>query len=292
MEDETPARSKPGAIGGIRARPQRELKETANDIGPTAAGIVVRFLMRAAVVMVVLYLCICTYLYFDQRNLIYHPEGAPTADHTDFEVTSGGTHLKGWVLNASNAKALLYFGGNGEDVGAERQDLARIFANRAVFILPYRGYGPNPGSPTEQSNFADALALYDTVHARHPIVAVVGRSLGTGVASYLASRRTVERLALVTPFDTLASAAQARYGFVPVGLMLKDRYESARYVRDYTGPVLILRGGRDSVVPAASTARLIAAFRVRPKVVDFPAAGHNSISRDPGYAEALSQFMR
>jgi pimeloyl-ACP methyl ester carboxylesterase len=200
--------------------------------------------------------------------------------------------LKGWLLNASRAKALLYFGGNGEDVGAERDSLAKMFPNRAVFLLPYRGYGPNAGTPSEKVIFSDALALYDAAHAHHVAIAVVGRSLGTGVASYITSKRQVERLALVTPFDNFASAAQARFSLVPVNLLLKDHYDSADYVRGYSGPALILRAGNDGVIPASSTDRLIAVFDSKPRVVNFPDAGHNSISDDPGYARALSQFMR
>lgn len=258
---------------------------------PTPLGRVGRFLVRAAVVAALLYLGLCAYLYFDQRNLIYYPEYARTSDNTNLVVSSGRVILKGWALDADKSRALLYFGGNGEDVGAERRTLARTFPDRALFILPYRGYGPNAGEPTEQANFADALALYDAVHAQYASVAVVGRSLGTGVASYLASRRPVERLALVTPFDTLASAAQARFWFVSVSLMLKDRYESVRYVHGYTGPVLVLRAGNDAVIPAASTDRLIAAFPSPPRVVGFPRAGHNSIADDPAYAQVLSKFM-
>lgn len=140
--------------------------------------------------------------------------------------------------------------------------------------------------------FSDALALYDAVHGRHAAIAVAGRSLGTGVAIYVASKRPVERLALVTPFDNLASAAQARFSFVPVRLLLKDHYNSARYAHGYSGPVLILRAGNDGVIPSESTDKLIAAFPSKPQVMDFPGAGHNSISDDPRYAQVLLQFMQ
>ncbi len=257
----------------------------------TVTRIVVRFLGRAALIVLFLYMGFCAYLYFDQRHLIYFPEYARTSDDTNFSLRNGNVVLRGWALNPAKANALLYFGGNAEDVGAERSTLAAMFSDRAVFLLPYRGYGPNAGEPDETANLSDALALYDYVHSSHARIAAVGRSLGSGVASYLASRRPVEKLALITPFDSLTGAAQVQYPVIPVSLLLKDRYESAHYLRRYPGPILILRAGHDAVVPLASTDRLINALTSKPQVITFPEAGHNSISDAPAYAKSLSQFI-
>ncbi|MBS0431224.1 MAG: alpha/beta hydrolase, partial [Proteobacteria bacterium] len=155
----------------------------------TVQKIIWRFLGRIALALIALYLSFCTYLYFDQRHLIYFPEYARTTADTNYSLRNGNAMLHGWVLNPAKTAALLYFGGNGEDLGAERFTLAKIFADRSLFLLPYRGYGPNAGSPTESAIFSDALALYDGVRADHSRIAVVGRSLGSGVASYLAFRR-------------------------------------------------------------------------------------------------------
>ena len=125
--------------------------------------------------------------------------------------------LRGWKLNPGKSGALLYFGGNAERLDASRDEFARLFPDRTVYLLSYRGYGASEGQPGEAALFGDALALYDAARARHPRrrYAVIGRSLGSGVASYLASQRPVERLALVTPFDSLAEVAQAHYPVVP-----------------------------------------------------------------------------
>lgn len=122
-------------------------------------------------------------------------------------------------------------------------------------------------------------------------ISVIGRSLGSGVAAWLASQRPLRRLVLVTPFDSLARVAQAHYPMVPVRWLLRDRYESTRYLAHYTGPVLVIRGDQDRVVPAASTDRLLAALPVQAQLVAFAQADHNNISQEPGYLLALTDFI-
>lgn len=241
------------------------------------------------------YAGLCALLYFKQRDLIYYPAAtAVAATATDFKLVREGLTLRGWRLNPGKARALIYFGGNAERLEASREEFARLFPERTVYLLPYRGYGASEGEPGEPALLGDALALYDEVQARHPTaaVAVIGRSLGSGVASYVAARRPVEKLVLVTPFDSLAEVAQAHYPIFPVRLLMRDRYRSTEYLPRYHGPLLVLRAGRDEVVPPANTDRLLATLTRKPQVVDFPQAGHNGISQEPGYPAALRDFLR
>lgn len=252
-------------------------------------------LLAMAVLLLLGYAGLCALLYFKQRDLIYYPQATTVpARSTDFSLVRDGVTLRGWRLNPGRASALIYFGGNAERLDTSRGDFARLFPDRTIYLLPYRGYGASEGSPDEKSLLGDGLALFDHVAAEHPQapVAVIGRSLGSGVASYVASRRPVEKLALVTPFDSLANVAQARYPVFPVRLLMRDRYESTLYLPRYQGPLLVLRSGRDQVVPAANTDRLLAALTRKPRVFDFPNADHNDISQDPVYAETLRDFIR
>jgi pimeloyl-ACP methyl ester carboxylesterase len=252
-----------------------------------------RAAIRVAKVLLLTYLGACAFLYFDQRNLLYFAaETHVAASETNFALRHEGVVLRGWKLNPGKSRALIYFGGNAEALGMERDELAAMFPDRTVYLLAYRGYGASDGTPDERALFSDALALYDDIRSQHVGIAVVGRSLGSGVGSYLASQRPIERLALVTPFASLVAAASAHYPAFPVAWLMKDRYESARYIRRYHGPILVLRAGRDEVVPAADTDRLLAAMRSAHSVVAFPGASHNSISDEPGYASALSGFMK
>jgi len=165
--------------------------------------------------------------------------------------------------------------------------------NTSVYAVAYRGYGASDGTPDEAALSADALALFDHVRsapANRP-VALVGRSLGSGVASYVAAHRPVDRLVLVTPFDSLAALAQSAYPLFPVRWLLHDRYESARHLANYGGPLLIVRAGKDDIVTPPSTDRLLASLARQVPVVVLEQAGHNDIDNDPRYASALIDYL-
>ena len=260
--------------------------------------ILLRALARPALVLLLLLvLCyggIVAYLYSHQRQLIYLPQFTrqPMME-TNFSVDVDGLSLKGWVVNAGKRDALIYFGGNGEAVQRNVDDFRQWVPDRSSYLVPYRGYGPNAGEPSQDALFADALRLFDSVKARHPNghIAVVGRSLGTGVASYVASRRDIEKLVLVTPFDSMVSMAEARYPWLPIDRMLEERFESDHFLSGLDVPLLLLRAGRDEVIPAAATDRLIAVLPQAPEVIRFPKAGHNDIDRFPDYWPATSSFL-
>ena len=254
----------------------------------------VKSLLALLTLLLLGYAGLCALLNFKQRDLIYYPAATTVpAAATDFELVHGRVTLRGWRLNPGKSRALIYFGGNAERLEVSREEFRRLFPERTIYLLSYRGYGASEGQPDEPALLGDALALYDDVQARHPRadIAVIGRSLGSGVASYVASQRPVEKLVLVTPFDSLAEVAQAHYPMFPVRLLMRDRYPSTEYLPRYAGPLLVLRGGRDEVIPPANTDRLLATLTRKPQIVDFPRAGHNDISQDPGYAEALRDFL-
>ncbi|MFC3816325.1 alpha/beta hydrolase [Lysobacter sp. GCM10012299] len=240
------------------------------------------------------YAGICAWLFAKQRELIYLPqETRIDATQTNFAIERDGVRLRGWVVNPDRHEPVIYFGGNAERVENRREQLGRVLPGRSVYLIAYRGYGANDGAPSESALFADALAVFDEVQARHPgeAVSVIGSSLGSGVASYVASQRPVARLVLVAPFDSLAAVAQSHYRIFPVRWIVKDRFDSASYLHGYQGAVMVIRAGRDQVIPAASTNRLIATLGRPPQVVDLPEANHNTIGSDPGFEQALHQFM-
>ncbi|MGH8078862.1 MAG: alpha/beta hydrolase [Lysobacter sp.] len=239
------------------------------------------------------YLGLCAWMYSKQREFTYFPQFTRVdSRETDYELRREGATLRGWLVNPGRPNAILYFGGNAERVEMSRDEFAALFPDSSVYLLAYRGYGASDGSPNEADLFADALALFDHVRARHSgSIAVIGRSLGSGIASYLASQRPVEGLVLITPFDSLADVASAHYPWLPVRSLFRERYESTRHLADYRGPILVIRAGRDEVIPAANTNRLIAALATPPRIVDLPGADHNSISDDPAYGKALTAFV-
>jgi pimeloyl-ACP methyl ester carboxylesterase len=250
-----------------------------------------RMLTILLITVAVAYAGLCMALYFMQRSFQYFPTPrrlGPTELAGTFR--RGDTLLQLTVRPHAGAGAVLYFGGNGEDVSSSVAPLAAAFPGREIVMLHYRGYGGSAGQPTEADIALDAVGLFDEVHARHPDVLVIGRSLGSGVAARLASVRPVSKLVLVTPYDSLAAIAQRQFPVFPVRWLLIDKYESWRYVPRITAPVLILRAEQDELIPAASTEALRDRFppgQVRYMVVP---ASHNTILDDPLYVQALAGF--
>ena len=234
-----------------------------------------------------LYLALCVFLFFVQRSMMYFPQPASTRVDT---VTLPVQDAR--VLVASRAadgpRAVLYFGGNAEDVSWTLGELSRTFSGRAVYCLHYRGYGGSTGSPSEAALFSDALALFDLAHGQHPEVTVIGRSLGAAIGVYVASRRPVASLVLVTPFDSLTEAAAAHAPYLPVSWILRDKYESGSYAPKVTAPTLILAAAEDELIPRASTERLHRRFQPGVSKLTVLSGDHNSISADPRYPPLLA----
>ena len=252
------------------------------------------FLAIVAIVVLLAYAGACWFLHAKQREMIYYG-WTTTADvaSTDFELKRADATLRGWKVNRGQPDPILYFGGNAERIEANREAFARWFPGRSVYLVAYRGYGASTGEPSEAALVSDALALFDETQRLHPGqgIAVIGRSLGSGIASQLAAQRPVARLALITPFDSMVATAKAHYPVFPVGWLLDERYESDKALKTFGAPVLIVHAGLDEVVPEANTVRLIAALSKPPTTVRIANADHNDISAHPEFESALSEFL-
>lgn len=244
--------------------------------------------------LVVAYLGLCTFLYANQDALIYHPQPrALGATESALVLRVEDAELVVTTRPRPGAPAIVYFGGNAEDVSRNLDAYAAAFPAHALYLLHYRGYGGSSGSPDEAALHRDALALFDMVRAAHAEVAVIGRSLGTGVAVRLASAREVARLVLVTPYDSLEEVAAGRYPYVPVGLLLRDKFDSGALAPKIAVPTTIVAAETDGTIPRASTATLYARFA--PGVATWrtiPGTGHGSIVTSAGYFAALREALQ
>ena len=251
-----------------------------------------RTLAIAISVLVVGYLAACAALYLLQRSLIYYPQpGRQGPSASLMRLPVDGADLAITMRPHEGAKALLYFGGNAEDVSGSLPQLAQAFPDRAIYLMHYRGYGGSSGTPTEAALHQDAQALFDKVHAAHPDVVVMGRSLGSGVAVRLASRRPASRLVLVTPYDSIEGIAAGQFPFFPVRWLLQDKFDSGQHAPRLALPTFILMAEHDEVIPRASSELLHGRFAkgaAQLKVI--PGTGHNTISESPVYFEALRRI--
>lgn len=243
--------------------------------------------------LVVAYVGLLLLFYVFQRKLIYFPT-SPTADFglAAYTLDEGDVALQGYIEHPGRERVILYFGGNAEQIEYGLRQLAREFPTLAVAGFHYRGYSGADGSPSQQALFADALTIYDHLAGRYREVWVMGRSLGSGVAAYLAAQRPVTKLALVTPFDSIESIAREQFWYVPVGWLLKDPYRSVAYTPDIKALTLLLTAGEDRLVTAAHSERLFEAFADdRASYKTLPGKDHNNISDHPDYIATLRQFF-
>lgn len=253
-----------------------------------------------------------------QNSLIFYPQPAsavsprnhgPLVEKVQVPVADG-LALSGWLVRAPAAEPVtpapagisttaraplaIYFGGNAEEV-SWMVDEAPRFAPWSLLLVNYRGYGGNPGAPGERVLFDDALALYDWAAARPDVdagrIAVIGRSLGSGVAVHVAAERKVAGVVLVTPFDSLRAVAQGIYPLVPMSLLLRHPFDSLARATALDSPMLALVAAQDSIIPPKHARRLFDAWRGPKLWREFP-ADHNSIDSDPGYWDAVAAFLK
>lgn len=241
-------------------------------------------------------------LYAQQDRLIFFPspnDPALVREWSDRRIdirTPAGTLAGWWAAGGAPASGtvILYFGGNAEDVLYTAQ-AARRFAAERMLLMNYRGYGLSLGKPSQAALFEDALAIYDYLHAagvHADRIVVMGRSLGSAVATMLAAQRAVRGVVLITPFDSLAAVAAHHYRGLPVRALLRHPFPSVEFARRVQAPALLLAAARDQIVPPAHAERLSAAWAGQHRLHVLPDVGHNDVEQDPRYYEIINEFLR
>lgn len=258
-------------------------------MSPPKVSRMFRTLTLLVVIIAALYLALCAALFVFQRALIYYPQPSALATPASLlTLNVEDAQVQVSVRPHDGPNALIYFGGNAEDVSRSLSGFSQAFPEHALYLMHYRGFGGSSGSPSEEAIARDALTLFDKVYSTHPNVAVVGRSLGSGVAVRLASQRPASRLILITPYNSLESLARRQFRWFPVKWLLQDRFDSWRYAAHITVPTLLIAASHDEVIPRSSTQQLYTHFApgvATLKVI--PDTGHNSISDSPEYLKLM-----
>lgn len=269
--------------------------ETLNDIKKDILLMkktTIRFVKIIAVLSVVFYATSMGLLGYFQRSFLYFP--TPPIHHGMKEITVDvkDASLKVIVLNEGHENAIVYFGGNGETVALNTPDFEKQYKDYTVYLVNYRGYGGSSGSPTEKALYDDALLIYDRFKQYHKEIAVFGRSLGSGVATYVASQRNVKKLVLITPYDSVQSIAEERFPIYPISWVLLDKFDSIQRAPDIHSDVLILMGDQDEVISNQHSIRLAKAFPKNEVVIErFSGVGHNNIHEAQRYFSLIKSFL-
>jgi fermentation-respiration switch protein FrsA (DUF1100 family) len=226
-----------------------------------------------------------------QRRLIYVPAGnVPTpgeigltgVEPVSFE-TAGGLRLSAWFVAASGTSprvTVLVFNGNAGN-RAHRGPLAAALHRQGlqVLLMDYRGYGGNPGDPTEDGLAADSRAARAYLAGRPDVdpsrIVYFGESLGTAVAVDLAVEHPPAALVLRSPFTSMTDVGRHHYPFLPVRLLLRDRFAAIDKIQRIRAPLLVIAGGHDRIVPVENSRRLYGAAVAPKTLLVLPDADHN-----------------
>jgi fermentation-respiration switch protein FrsA (DUF1100 family) len=244
--------------------------------------------------------------YLGQRKLIYFPDptrvlpaqlGLKGVEERILK-TPDGERLVAWYAKAQPGEpTLLYFHGNAGGL-RERAERIRLFMGEGwgVYMMAYRGYAGSTGTPTEVANIADARLAYGALllEGVAPEATIAyGESLGTNVAARIAVERPVGGLILEAPYTSIAKVGRQVYPFLPVELLLVDRYDTDKVMPQVKVPVLIIHGTHDRVIPFAM-GREIAQLANEPKQLEvIPNAGHSDLyDRGPQALAAVRHWIR
>jgi pimeloyl-ACP methyl ester carboxylesterase len=240
---------------------------------------------------IALYLLICLLMGIYQRTFIYFPSVHSSQQVDEMAHRAGlerWTNSSGQFIGMKRLSArqpadgtvMIAYGNGSTAIGCEHyvRDIQGVAAFD-VFVLEYPGYADRPGRPSERSFFGAADEAVQALPAKKPIY-LVGESLGSGVASYLAGTYSnrIAGVLLISPFNSLVDAAQGHYPLLPVSLLLKDRFSSEKYLRSYHGKVGIVVDGKDTIVPEKLGRRLFDGYAGPKKLWEFPEGGHCEIS--------------
>ncbi len=243
-------------------------------------------------------------LYFLQEKFIFLPSKLPqdyaysfALPHTEFNLeTQDGAVLNGLHFKNSDSKGVvLYFHGNAGDL-SRWGEIALFFVekNYDVVIMDYRTYGKSTGKLSPQALFDDAQLFYDYTLKQYAEgdITLYGRSLGTGIATELASRNRPKQLVLETPFYSLLDVARDMFPILPVSLFLKYKFPSFEYVQELSSPVSIFHGTSDSIVPFESGKKLFDTIPNASKIFfKVDNGGHNDLITFPQYHVGIKEVL-
>jgi pimeloyl-ACP methyl ester carboxylesterase len=255
--------------------------------------IIPKFIKVTFPILITSYVCICTFVYAIQDSFIYYPQ-PKTVSSPDSTIVLPVTSANIIITTKQHpgSKAIIYFGGNGEDVSLNLPTFDTTFPDHAIYLMHYRGYGGSSGNPSEEAIYNDAVKLYKTVIKEHSDISIIGRSLGTGIATRLVSYFPVSHLVLVTPYDSIVEIASNIFPYLPVSILLRDKYESGKYAENINIPTTILMAENDQIIPKESTEMLYSRFPDDvATLVTINNVGHNSISNSPDYLLTLRKSL-
>jgi len=239
-----------------------------------------------------------------QRHLTYFPDTSPfiPAEWSMPELetldvkAADGLNLRSWYRAPRKGKpVMVFFEGNGAHPGYRNFKVRPwLDAGYGLLFVGYRGYGGNPGKPSEQGIYNDSRAAIDAVLKRgipQESLVFYGESIGAAMAVQMATEYKPAAMILEAPFTSLADVGVHHYWWLPVRLLARDKYDSISKIKNVHVPLLLIHGEKDRIVPVRFGRRLFAAANEPKQAVYIPEAGHNDLY-EWGAAETVGRFLR
>lgn len=268
----------------------------------------IKFFKIISIIILVLYFGICTLLYLNQDDLLFHPQPNTLQEVTEILKVTPNFDTLSFMMNDGNRTCgyvskdtikdklplVLYFGGNAEEV-SHLSDFKKYFPNTIMTLINYRSFGLSRGKISEKTMFSDALEVYDKLIANPEVdannVIVIGRSIGTGVVTYLSSQRKTKATVLITPYENMIDVAFEKYPFVPISLLIKHRFESDKYAPTISSPMLALISKNDQVIPKHHAYKLVEAWKGKTEALEVN-ENHNSIMNNEEVWKKIEGFVK
>ncbi len=260
--------------------------------------------MQLFLIIFFCYLFILVFLYFYQRNLLYHPnENNYSGDEISVDIkkikvkTPDKIELMGWYheKNLNDYKTLIYFHGNAGSLENRIHKLNHFKDMDINFlIIAWRGFSGNNGKPSEGGLYVDGNSAIDWLFNKgveEKNLIIYGESLGTGVAIHLAQNKNYAGVILETPFTSMIDAAKTFYPYIPVKLMLKDKFENYKKIKNINSPILVMHGEKDQIVPF-SMGKKIYEMANEPKYSHFTKYDNHMMEYDENLILALKSFLK
>ena len=220
------------------------------------------FFLEVVIGILAIYISVLILLFIFQRNLMYHPnENNYFGDKLEVDIqkvniqTSDNINLLGWFhqKNLKKFKTILYFHGNAGKLENRIHKLNHFKDMDVNFlIIAWRGFSGNEGEPSEKGLYIDgssAIAWLKNLGLIEKDIILYGESLGTGIATHMAQNNDYAGLILETPFTSMTDAAKNFYPYIPVGILLRDKYKNDKKIKNINIPVLVMHGEADQIVP-------------------------------------------
>ena len=261
-------------------------------------------LLQLILIIFFLYFFVLVFLYFYQRNLLYLPnENNYSGDKISVDIqkvkipTSDNIELLGWYheKNLKDHKTLVYFHGNAGSL-ENRIHKLNHFKNMNInfLIIAWRGFSGNNGKPTEEGLYIDGKSAIDWLIKKgvdEKNLILYGESLGTGVATHLAQNKNYAGVILETPFTSMIDTAKKFYPYIPVSLLLKDKFENYKKINNINSPILVMHGEVDQIVPFFM-GKKIYELANKPKYSYFTKYDDHMMEYDENLVLALKSFLK